>query len=203
MLELLGYLGWRGLRLGLLPRGRTVRVWYLIRVFCFVVEVMYVIGRNRGISTCTCNPIQPQITPAELVGARPPHASVGFDALLPLALDAEAAERERKLSLFDDDRGEEREKERQRRLEEGLKWLSGQLRVEPRRLLVVTGEAPLVRAGRAGGFFTCLVQGEEKEGEGGEGGRGAGVDYRVGAWEEVRDVVEDLNGVSLRPWPPR
>ena len=149
-----------------------------------------------------------QITPAELVGARPPHA-IGFDALLPLALDGEAAERKSTptLNSRDDEEGEdERERERRRRLEEGLKWLSTQVRVEPRRLLVVTGEAPLAAAGRAGGFFTCLVQKRGQEAEDGasssQGGNG-GVDYQIGAWEELRDVVEDLNGVSLRPWPPR
>lgn len=148
-------------------------------------------------------PSNHQITPAELVGARSPHA-VGFDALLPLALDGEAAERNSTLNSREEE--EERERERRRRLEEGLKWLSTQVRVEPRRLLVVTAEAPLAAAGRAGGFFTCLVQtrGQGAE-DGGSSSQGcdAGMDYRIGAWEELRDVVEDLNGVSLRPWPPR
>lgn len=128
-----------------------------------------------------------QITPAELLGARPPHA-VAFDALLPLAMDKEA---DAKFRLGNEQ--EEGEEERQRRqVEEGLRWLSERMGVEPRRLLVVTGEGLVATAGREAGFFTCCV-----------GEMGGRADYRIGAWEELRDVIEDLNGVSLRPWPPR
>ncbi len=135
---------------------------------------------------------------AELLGARPPHP-VSFDALLPLALDKEAAAESARggsRGEEDDEDAEQRAREQEARLGEALRWLSGQMRVEPRRLLVATGDGALARAGRAGGFFTCLVQPRGANEE-------ARVDYRIEAWEELRDVVEDLNGVSLRPWPPR
>ena len=94
---------------------------------------------------------------------------------------------------------EEEEGERRRRRREGeeVRWLCEKLGLAPRQLLVVTAEPRLVGVGRKEGCFTCLFSREEEEG-GREGGRRGGEDYRVGAWEEVQGVIEDLNGVSFR-----
>lgn len=184
VLDVLGYLGWRGLRLGLLPRGRTVR------------RQMYIAtARAKESPLTSSSSTHVQITPTELLGARPPHA-VAFDTLLPLAMDKEADAKFR-LGNEEEDGEEEEEQRRRQRVEEGLRWLSDRMHVEPRRLLVVTGEGVVAAAGRGAGCFTCCVEGDK-----GQGGT-ARADYWIGSWEELKDVVEDLNGVSLRPWPPR
>jgi len=158
VVEMMEWLAWRGLRLGLLPRGRRA------------------------------------LTRAALVGG-----GKGGEGVKLLSLWNEESE-VREEEGQEEEGGEEGEVEGEDekgktrwRVETEMRRLCEHVQLEPRQLLVVTGEPLLVEVGRGQGCFTCLL-GEEGE----EGKRKGREDYRIEAWDAVRDVVEDLNGVSYR-----
>ena len=151
VLNVLEYLAWRGLKLGLLSRGREGLTSELL---------LGGGGGGGGKKGVVSLPSFAAIAPPP-----PPPVEKG---------------------------GEEEEKEEEEERRE-VRWLTEQLRLEPQRLLLVTGEPALVGVGKRHGCFTCLLVGKDGE----EDGRGE-EDYRVHAWEDVEGVVEDLNGVSFR-----
>ena len=63
----------------------------------------------------------------------------------------------------------------------------------------------MVKAGKANGFFTCLISADADENNDDDDddddqstASSTVADYKISALEQVQHVIEDLNGVSLR-----